>query len=542
MEKINGSVFKGMIESGCNNLNNRKAEVDALNVFPVPDGDTGTNMSLTFTNGLSEVNKSGSDSLPVVAKTLSRGLLMGARGNSGVILSQIFRGFNKAVSDREELTTAEFADAMLGGSKSAYKAVMRPVEGTILTVVRESTEAASTFIQAHPEATMEEYFGVLCDEAKKSLDHTPELLPVLKEAHVVDSGGCGLYVILEGFKAYLNGQPIAAGVALEKTEEVKNELASGYREEFILVLNEQGKHSFKEEKFRKMLDQMGNKLTLICDGTKVKLRINTMMPGDILTFAQRYGEFEKVQIENVQDDLKPSIIEEEPVESKEPETPIEEKEFGIISVCAGDGIKKLFTDYRVDIVVSGGQTMNPSTQDIVEAINKIPAKHIYVLPNNSNIVMAAKQAKAVIENKDIIVLETKSVPQGLSACIAFNPEESVENNTAAMQEAVEHVKSGSITYSIKDTVVDGIEIAAGDYMSLMEHDIIYTDKDKVKATEVLLANMCDEDTEIITILKGEDASEEEVAALEAFIEEKYDVDVDIEDGGQPVYSFIIGVE
>lgn len=540
MEKINGSVFKGMIESGCNNLNNRKAEVDALNVFPVPDGDTGTNMSLTFTNGLSEVQKSGSDSLPVVAKTLSRGLLMGARGNSGVILSQIFRGFNKTVADREELTTKEFSDAMLGGSKSAYKAVMRPVEGTILTVVRESTEAAGKFMEEHPDASMEEYFDVLCSEAKKSLDNTPELLPVLKEAHVVDSGGCGLYVILEGFKAYLKGQPIQAGATPEVAEEEKNELASGYREEFILHLNEQGKHSFKEEKFRKMLTQMGNDITLIADESVVKLSIHTMMPGDILTFAQRYGEFEKVQIENIQDDLKPSLLEED--FSTKQEKIVEEKEYGIISVCAGEGIKKLFSDYRVDIVVSGGQTMNPSTQDIVEAINKIPAKHIYVLPNNSNIVMAAKQAKAVTEDKDIIVLETKSVPQGLSACIAFNPEESVENNTAAMQDAIAHVKSGSITYSIKDTVVDGIEIAAGDYMSLMEHDIIYTNKDKIKATEVLLVNMCDDDTEIITILKGEDATEEEVAALEAFIEEKYDVDVDIEDGGQPVYSFIIGVE
>lgn len=534
MDKLNGSVFKGMLISGCNHLNNQKKDVDALNVFPVPDGDTGTNMSLTFTNGVSEVNKSGSEQLPIVAKTLSRGLLMGARGNSGVILSQIFRGFYQYVGDREELTTKEFAEAMLNGAKLAYKAVMRPVEGTILTVVRESADYADVYMEQNPQTSLEEYMDILCKEAKASLDRTPELLPILKEARVVDSGGSGLVAVLEGFRAFLEGNPIEA-LGESAKQSAKEVVASGYCTEFILRLSDQGQHLYKEDRFRSSLEKLGNNITLIQDGDVLKVRVNTVTPGEILNLGQRYGEFDLLQIDNLQKERHPSILD------AVKEEPIEEKEFGVITVAAGDGLKKLFTDFRADIVVSGGQTMNPSTEDFVEAIKKIPAKVIYILPNNSNIIMAAQQA-ASVSSKHVIVFETKSIPQGLAACIAFNPELSEEENTNNMLQAISNVKSASVTYAIKDTSIDGKKINAGDYMGIYEKDILLTGKDKVETTCRLLKEICDEDSEIITIIQGEDATDEECRQIQEFIDENFDVDVDVQKGGQPVYSFMIGIE
>ena len=534
MEMINGKLLKEMLESGCNNLNNQKKEVDAKNVFPVPDGDTGTNMSLTFTNGINEVRKSGSDVLSVVAKTFSRGLLMGARGNSGVILSQIFRGFSKAVKDKDQVSVAEFSEAMFKGAQMAYKAVMRPVEGTILTVIREASEMADFYVKDHPDATLNEYVDILCKEAKDSLDRTPDLLPVLKEAHVVDSGGSGLVVIFDGFRAYLEGAPIEAMGEKEKLEAEKNEKASGYATEFIMRIPASNKNFFRKEEFYKALEKIGNNITLNVVEDVVKLHINTITPGSVLTLAERYGEFEKVQIENFKGELSPSIIEEE--------APKEEKEYGIITVAAGEGLRKLFTEYRCDVVVSGGQTMNPSTEDICSAIRQVNARHIYVLPNNSNIIMAANQAAAVTKDKDIIVLETKSIPQGLSACISFNPDASVEENTEAMKEAVANVKTGQVTYAIKDTTFNDLAIHAGDYMGIFDKDIRLTNTDKVKAACALVDEMCDSNAEIVTLIRGEDATEEECQKVAEYITAHYDVDVDVDDGGQPVYCFIIGVE
>ncbi len=533
MGNINGATFKGMLESGCNNLVNRKKEVDALNVFPVPDGDTGTNMSLTFSNGLSEVKKSGSDQLAVVAKTLSRGLLMGARGNSGVILSQIFRGFQQYVGDAEELTVKQFAEAMLNGAKLAYKAVMRPVEGTILTVVRESADYADVYAEQNPNLTINEYLEVLCKEAQASLDRTPELLPILKEARVVDSGGSGLLAIFNGFRAYIEGSPIQEASATTASSETQIK-ESGYCTEFILKLSDSGVHLYKEDRFRASLNKLGQNMTVILDDTLLKVRVYTVTPGEVLNLGQRYGEFVKIQIDNVEEGVKPSILEEE--------EQAEEKEFGIITVGSGEGLKKLFLGYRADVVVTGGQTMNPSTEDFVSAIKKVNARHIFILPNNSNIIMAAEQAASVTENKDIIVLPTKSVPQGLAACISFNPEGTVEENTNDMKAAIDHVKTGSITYAIKDTTVDGREIHSGDYMGIREKDIVTTSKEKVEATCNLLKELIDEDSEIVTLIRGEDATEEEFEAIQNFIEENYEVDIDAEDGKQPVYSFIIGVE
>jgi len=534
MERMNGKQLKEMLESGCNNLNNRKKEVDALNVFPVPDGDTGTNMSLTFSNGISEILKSGSEELPVIAKTLSRGLLMGARGNSGVITSQIFRGFYQAIKELSDLGADDFCAAMKNGAKMAYKAVMRPVEGTILTVVREATDAAEAYMNEHPSASIEEYMEVLCKEAQKSLDHTPELLPVLKETGCVDSGGAGLVAIFNGFLSYLKGEPVKE--AAEGTGSETAEKKTGYRTEYILKLTDQGTHLFKESKFRDKLNALGDHITVVVDGDVIKTRVSTLNPGDALNLGQRYGEFMRIQIEPESDSMNESILE------SAAEAPAEEQEYGIITVCAGKGLEKLFKDYRADYVVSGGQTMNPSTEDFVQAISKVNARHIFILPNNSNIIMAAKQAADVTENKDIIVLETKTIPQGLAACIQFNPAEIPEVNTANMKEGISEVKSGQVTYAIKNTTIEGREIHEGDYMGILNKDIVLTSREKTDATCRLIDQMVDEDSEIVTIIQGQDATDEETKAVSEYIENTYEVDVEVQKGEQPVYCFIIGVE
>ena len=532
---IDSRKMKAMFLGGTRYLDNQKDMINALNVFPVPDGDTGTNMSLTLMSAARELKDLSDDaSIDDVGRKIASGTLRGARGNSGVIMSQLCRGFVKGIEGAKALNSTLIAAACDMAVSAAYKAVMRPQEGTILTVAREVALRASEL--AARDITLKEFFSSLLSYGREVLQHTPELLPVLKEAHVVDSGGSGLLKILEGFKASLEGNPFVESAKIPVKKEEKSDKASGYRTEFILEMNDAGMKSFNEERIRKNLNRLGNKITLIIEDNVIKLRMNTMMPGDVLTLGQRYGEFKKVQIENIQDDLKPSIIQDEPVKK------VEEKEYGIISVAAGDGIRKLFTEYRTDVVVSGGQTMNPSTSDFVEAIKKVNARHIYILPNNSNIIMAAKQAADVTEGKDIIVLETKSIPQGLSACISFNPDASVEENTELMKDAIANVRTGQVTYAIKDTSVDGREIHQGDYMGLFDKDIVVIDKDKMATAKQPIEKMIDEDSEIVTLIKGEDATDEECAELEEFISENYETDVDVQNGGQPVYSFIIGVE
>ena len=417
----------------------------------------------------------------------------------------------------------------------AYKAVMRPTEGTILTVVRESSEYGEIFINDHPEASMEEFVNYIVDEANASLQRTPELLDVLKEAHCVDSGAMGYVTILEGFKSYLQGNPITENLAGGNAESEVSEKASGYRVEYIVTLSDNGKKTFKEERVRKQLEQIGNDIQLAVKEDTFALSVHSMTPGEVLMLGQKYGKFTKVQVEDIQSDLQPSLMEAE-------EAVIENAAYGIIAVAAGEGLKKLFTDYRVNYVVSGGQTMNPSTEDFVTAISKVHADTIYILPNNSNIIMAAKQAAEVTEDKKIIVIETKSVPQGLSACISFNPEEEVDVNTEAMNEAITLVKTGSVTYAVKDTTVDGKQINSGDYMAILEKEIIFNEKDKLAVTKELIKQMCDEDTEVVTLIKGSEATDEECEEVRQFIEQNYNVDIDVEDGQQPVYSFIIGAE
>ncbi|MEG1462597.1 MAG: DAK2 domain-containing protein, partial [Anaerorhabdus sp.] len=524
MNTINGKTLKDMLQSGACNLNNHHTEIDALNVFPVPDGDTGTNMSMTFTNGVKEVMQSNHEELSAVAKTLSKGLLMGARGNSGVILSQIFRGFYQGVDTKEEVNASELAEAFMNGSRVAYKAVMRPVEGTILTVIRESSEMAQIYVSEHETCTPLEYMGVLCEEARKSLDTTPELLPVLKEVGVVDSGGAGLLLVLEGFKAALEGNPIEASEEITTTQSAALDLENegfGYCTEFIVRLNNESLKTFKEEKLRNSLAQLGESIVVVQDEEIVKVHVHTLTPGDALNLAQRYGEFVKLKIENMQEQH--NAITQEASKTESPAKKSEPKKYAIISVAAGDGLKALFEEYRVDKVISGGQTMNPSTEDFVAAIKELNAEHIFILPNNSNIILAAQQAKDVLENDNIHVLSTKSIPQGLSACIMFNPEVEVEDNLEEMNAAIAHVKTGQVTYAIKDTTFEGLAINEGDYMGIFEKDIVVATHDKLEATFRLLDKMVDGESEIITLLVGEDATDEDVSQVEDYIASTFDV-------------------
>jgi len=541
MKTINGSLFKVMLESGANNLTNHHHEIDALNVFPVPDGDTGTNMNLTFSNGIREAKAVLSDHVGDISKVLSKGLLMGARGNSGVILSQIFRGFYQSVDGKATLNVKDVSDALVKGTEIAYKAVMRPVEGTILTVLRESGKLAQDYLATHPDKDMIEFFDFLIQSAHESLQNTPELLPILKEVGVVDSGGAGYVTILEGFRLGLKGTPVQLLAKTEIGQGVQTEFENtefGYCTEFILKISAEHFDVFDEHKLRNALARIGESIVVVQDEDIVKVHVHTLAPGEALNLGQRYGEFLKLKIENMQ--LQHEHIVEAAAHA---DKAIPKKKYALIAVAAGEGVKHLFEEYRVDVVISGGQTMNPSTEDFVAACKKVNAEHIFILPNNSNIILAAQQAESILDEADVRVLATKSIPQGLSACIMFNPEVGVDENLSEMKKALKHVKTGQVTYAIKDTVFEGMDISAGDYMGIFEKNIVVSTKDKLEATKTLLEELIDKDSEIITVLVGEDVSEEEQASIEAFINERFPtLEVEIVVGQQPVYSFIFGVE
>lgn len=544
MERINSQLLKDMLTSGMNNLANHSAEIDALNVFPVPDGDTGTNMNLTFSNGVKEALKEDADTVGKICKTLSRGLLMGARGNSGVITSQIFRGFYQAVEDLDEIDAMQLANALVNGSRVAYRAVMRPVEGTILTVVREAADYTYAYTVTEEIEDCVQVLQKMVDEANASLERTPELLPVLEEVGVVDSGGKGLCVILEGFLSALQGNVIAASDAAEVNEHAQTKVQGGEEEfgfctEFILRLNENGIRHFSEEQFKEELATIGNSIVCVQDDDLVKVHVHTLEPKTAIKMGKRQGRFVKLKVENMQEQHDNILEKEEaaPVVSKR-----EHQKYAIITVAPGAGVDQMFKELRADIVIGGGQTMNPSTEDFVSAVNQLDAEHILILPNNSNIVLAAQQAQSVCEDQDIHVLPTKTIPQGLSACVMFNPEVELEENLAEMQEAIDHVKSGEVTYAIKDTTYEGLEIKKDEYMGIFGKDIVVSCPDCLEASKALVDKMVDEDSELVTLIYGKEATKEQAQALADYIEETSDAEVGIYDGKQPVYSFILGVE
>ncbi|MCF0111230.1 MAG: DAK2 domain-containing protein [Erysipelotrichaceae bacterium] len=539
MKELDGALFKSLLASGMNNLTNNHKEIDALNVFPVPDGDTGTNMNMTFTSGVQDALKVKSEYVGDIAKALSKGLLMGARGNSGVILSQIFRGFYQSVEGKASLTALDLAGAFLRGSEVAYKAVMRPVEGTILTVIRESSFYAHNFVLQNEQASIEEYMDVLVKEAFESLQRTPDLLPVLKEVGVVDSGGAGLLTVLQGFQKALLGNPVQAEEVKEVTSTAQESVESeefGYCTEFILKLNEYSIGTDVEDKLKRKLSKIGESLVVVQDEDIVKVHVHTLTPGEALNLGQRYGEFIKLKIENMTYQHEQLIVE------KDEEKP--HKKYALITVATGEGLTEMFRELRVDVVISGGQTMNPSTEDFVSAIKGLNADHVIILPNNSNIILAAQQAQSVFEDDvDVIVVPTKSIPQGLSACIMFNPEGEVEDNIAEMNAAAGNVCTGQVTYAIKDTTFDGLEIHEGDYMGIKEKTIVSSVQDKMETTRNLVDSMLkDSEYEIVTLIAGEDTTEEELQQMESYITDTYDLEVESHIGGQAVYSFIIGAE
>lgn len=540
MKTLTADLFLEMLENGANNLANNHQIINALNVFPVPDGDTGTNMNLTFTNGLNDAKKAMSSNLGEVSKALSRGLLMGARGNSGVILSQIFRGFAQGVEGLKEADVKQVAAAFQNGKDAAYKAVMRPVEGTILTVLRESSQEAYDYVLKNPNISMLDYFEYLVKRANISLENTPELLPVLKEVGVVDSGGKGYVTVLEGFLASLKGETIERMNADEQAEQAAEFIDHeefGYCTEFILRLEEDAMKHYDENKFRKDLEDLGNSLVVVTDEDLVKVHVHTLTPGNALNLGQQYGEFVKLKIENMTEQHNSLTDHHELVKEE-----MKHEKYAIVSVAAGKEIVSLFEDLRAKYIISGGQTMNPSTEDFVAKIEKIDADHIFVLPNNSNILMAAKQAQEILSDKDIHVLETKTIPQGLSACVMFNPDADIEENLIDMQDAIDHTKTGQVTYAIKDTVFESMEIKKDHFMGILEKDIVVTDPDKLQASKMLCDKLIDEDKELVTLISGEGVSEAELEELSSYIEENFDVEVEAVQGGQPVYAFIIGAE
>lgn len=552
MKIIDGQMFKQMVITGANVLHNNHPEIDALNVFPVPDGDTGTNMSLTFSAGASEIEKMDSKNIYEIAKKLSKGLLMGARGNSGVILSQIFRGVSMALEGQSETDAVGLAKAFENGAKVAYKAVMRPVEGTILTVIREASEAVVNY--ANENMDIEDVFSYFVKAAEQSLDRTPELLPVLKEVGVVDSGGAGLLLVLTGFMSALAGENVER-IEIKSSETAMNALMDvesdseegfGYCTEFIFRLDPNKIKAFTEDRLRNELERLpGNSIVVVQDEDIVKVHVHTLKPGNALNTAQRYGEFIKLKIENMQEQHNTILESGAPTPVAKAEKPVqkEQKEVAVISVAAGDGVKDMFLELHCDHVVSGGQTMNPATEDIVEAIRNVNAKHVIILPNNSNIVMTAQQAAVILEDEiDVIVIPSKTIPQGLSACIMFNPEVSLEENVEEMKEAIVNVKTGQVTFAIKDTNIDGIEIKANQYMALCEKEITACVPNKIDALKVTLEKLVDDDAEIITLIYGEDVTEEEVEEIETYVEETFDAELECVNGKQPVYSFIVGVE
>jgi DAK2 domain fusion protein YloV len=555
---LDGKRFAEMVIQGANHLAANAKMVDALNVFPVPDGDTGTNMNLSMTSGAKEVKNNVQEHIGKVGIALSKGLLMGARGNSGVILSQLFRGFSKSVEMKPNISGNDFAQALEAGVETAYKAVMKPVEGTILTVAKDSAKKGVQAAQNSNDIIV--IMEQVVKEAKASLKRTPDLLPVLKEVGVVDSGGQGLVFVYEGFLAVLKGEKLpdtpAASLSMDElvnTEHHKNvqghintaDIEFGYCTEFMVRFEQDKvvKNPFDESVFRNDLSKLGDSLLVIADEDVVKVHIHSEQPGEVLSYGQKYGNLINMKIENMRQQHTNIVGETHVAPISDHQRPSkEQQEFGVVAVSMGSGIADLFRSIGAHAVIEGGQTMNPSTEDIVKAVKEVNAKRVFILPNNKNIIMAAQQA-AEVSDEEIYVIPSKTVPQGLSALLAFNPSTDLESNEAAMNEALKHVKTGQITFAVRDTQIDGLEIEKDDFMGIAEGKIVVKNKNKAKVAEELLSQMLDEDSEILTIIYGEDVSEDEVTQLTQFVEDKYgNVEIEIHDGRQPLYSFIFSIE
>ena len=554
MANITTSLFQEMVQAGATRLNKQAEYVNSLNVFPVPDGDTGTNMGMTIENGAKEVSDRSASTVGEAAGIFAKGLLMGARGNSGVITSQLFRGFSQSVKDKEELDGAALAAAFQSGVEVAYKAVMKPVEGTILTVSRGAAIGAKKKAEYTNDAV--EVMRAALEGAKTALAKTPDMLPVLKEVGVVDSGGQGLVFIYEGFLSALTGEFIASEefqatpatmsemINAEHHKSVAGHVATedikfGYCTEIMVALKQGPTYvkDFDYDEFRNYLNNLGDSLLVVNDDEIVKVHVHTEDPGLVMQEGLKYGSLVKVKVDNMRNQHE-AQVEKEERQAK----PVEEKEYAIIAVVAGDGLADIFKAQGVDYIISGGQTMNPSTEDFVKAVEELNARNIIILPNNKNILMAAQSAAEVIDQPAAVV-ETKTIPQGLTSLLAFDESKSIEENYERMSASLGDVVSGSVTTAVRDTTIDGLEIHENDNLGMVDGKIVVSNPDMMEALEETFAHMLDEDSEIVTIYVGEDGSEELANELAQALAEKYeDVEVEIHQGGQPVYPYLFSVE
>ncbi|HCX0114712.1 TPA: fatty acid kinase catalytic subunit FakA [Staphylococcus aureus] len=547
ISKINGKLFADMIIQGAQNLSNNADLVDSLNVYPVPDGDTGTNMNLTMTSGREEVENNLSKNIGELGKTFSKGLLMGARGNSGVILSQLFRGFCKNIESESEINSKLLAESFQAGVETAYKAVMKPVEGTILTVAKDAAQAAIE--KANNTEDCIELMEYIIVKANESLENTPNLLAVLKEVGVVDSGGKGLLCVYEGFLKALKGEKVEAKVAkIDKDEFVHDEhdfhgvintedIIYGYCTEMMVRFGK-NKKAFDEQEFRQDMSQFGDSLLVINDEEIVKVHVHTEYPGKVFNYGQQYGELIKLKVENMREQHREVIRKEQHTAKPKMET----VETAIITISMGEGISEIFKSMGATHIISGGQTMNPSTEDIVKVIEQSKCKRAIILSNNKNILMASEQAASIVD-AEAVVIPTKSIPQGISALFQYDVDATLEENKAQMADSVNNVKSGSLTYAVRDTKIDGVEIKKDAFMGLIEDKIVSSQSDQLTTVTELLNEMLAEDSEILTVIIGQDAEQAVTDNMINWIEEQYpDVEVEVHEGGQPIYQYFFSVE
>lgn len=550
IKTIDAKVLSRMFLAGAKNLEAKKEWINELNVFPVPDGDTGTNMTMTIMSAAAEVSALTDPDMETLAKAISSGSLRGARGNSGVILSQLLRGFTKGIRDLEELDAVALARAVDKGVETAYKAVMKPKEGTILTVARGVADKALEL--AEDAEDLQTFLEDVLEEGRRVLAKTPDMLPVLKEAGVVDSGGQGLMVVLEGaFDAFM-GKEVdltfdggESAKVVKITPQAEADIKFGYCTEFIIVLNKEFTAE-DEVDFKAYLSSLGDSIVCVADDEVVKIHVHTNDPGLAIQRALTYGSLSRIKIDNMREEHQEKLIKDaEKIAAQQAEEAAKapKKEVGFISVSIGEGFGQIFRDLGVDYLIEGGQTMNPSTEDMLNAISKVNAEHIFILPNNKNIILAANQAKALTKDKDIIVIPTKTVPQGITAVINYVPEKSVEDNEKDMTEEITRVKTGQITYAVRDTHIDDKEIHEGDIMGIGDHGMLAVGKEVAAVAKETVEQMVDDETELISIYYGEGFTEEEAEKLAGELEEQYDYcDVEVNCGGQPIYYCIISVE
>ena len=551
VKTINTELLQKMFLAGAANLEAKKEFINELNVFPVPDGDTGTNMTLTILSAAKEVKALENPDMVAIAKAISSGSLRGARGNSGVILSQLLRGFTKEIREHKEIDTITLAKACERATATAYKAVMKPKEGTILTVAKGASQKAAELAETTED--LDTFISEVINYAQEVLEKTPEMLPVLKEAGVVDSGGQGLLEVMRGAYDAFQGKEIdysaieaSAGTKMVKpSEQAETEIKFGYCTEFIIMLEKE--FTAKDEtEFKAYLESIGDSIVCVADDDIVKIHVHTNDPGLAIQKALTYGQLSRMKIDNMREEHQERVIKDaEKLAAQQAEAKKAEprKEVGFIAVSIGEGMNEIFRELGADYIIEGGQTMNPSTEDMLNAIDQVNAEHIFILPNNKNIILAANQAQALTEDKDIIVVPSKTVPQGITAIINYMPDADAQTNLEAMIEGIGNVKTGQVTYAVRDTHIDDKEIHEGDIMGIGDSGILAVGQSVEETTKEMLAQLVDEDTELISLYYGQDVQEESAENFAQEIEDLYpDVDVDVHSGGQPIYYYVLSVE